>query len=610
MIDLNAAELFHSGDCCTAHDIYGCHRREEGGYVFRVWAPHAVAVKLFLNGEEACDMTLMPDGESRECVCPKAKEGDHYNFRIITFEGRELFKSDPYAFRSDLPHSKCSIICDLPTKNKRRQCGDLIDKPVNIFEVNLLSWRRHDDGSYLTFKELEEQLVPYVAGMGYTHVEFMPITEYPYDGSWGYQVTGYFSVTERLGTPTDFASLVDAFHKENIGVILDWVPAHFPKDDFGLYEFDGQPLYECALWDRMEHSGWGTRRFDFGRGEICSFLLSSAYFFLDRYAVDGLRVDAVASMLYLDYDRSAGQWTPNVYGDNRNLEAIEFIKKLNKYLHEKFPDAIIIAEESTAYSGATAKVEEGGLGFDFKWNMGWMNDVLFYCRQDPLYRHYHHTKITFSMMYSLNERYILPLSHDEVVHVKGAIVNKFPGAYEDKFAGMRGLLGFMYAHPGKKLNFMGYEVAQFAEWDYRKSIDYFLTRYEKHAEMQIFVKLLNELYKKYSPLYEIETDWKGFEWLVVDDVVNNVLAFNRYDNQGNCLMCVVNFSGIDQPNYRFGQYKGKYRLILDTDKKAFGGEGKFRKRVLNTKKIPSHGKEYSVMLDIPKLGCLYFIKEK
>ena len=607
---LSASDMFHSGTSCTAYEIYGCHKNDGGGYIFRVWAPHAKDVVLVLNGADVCSMALMPDNESRECVCLQARAGDRYNYKIVTFEGRELFKSDPYAFRSDLPNSKCSVVYDLPPRNCRLEAAELSDRPVNIYEVNLLSWKRHPDGSYLSFKELEKQLVPYVVDMGYTHVEFMPVTEYPYDGSWGYQVTGYFCVTERLGSPADFASLVDSFHRSGIRVILDWVPAHFPKDDFGLYEFDGQPLYEYALWDKMEHRGWGTRKFDLERGEVQSFLLSSAAFFLDRYAVDGLRVDAVASMLYLDYDKGDGQWTPNVYGDNRNLEAIEFIKKLNTLLHEKFPGAMMVAEESTAYGGVTTPVEKGGLGFDYKWNMGWMNDVLFYCRQDPLYRHYHHTKITFSMMYSLNERYILPLSHDEVVHVKGSIVNKFPGEYADKFAGERGLLGFMFAHPGKKLNFMGYEIAQFAEWDYRKSIEYFLKQYEKHAKMQVFVKYLNGLYKNCPPLYEIETDWSGFEWLVVDDVINNVIAFNRYDRNGGTLMCIVNFSGIDQPDYRIGQHKGKYALILDTDKKAFGGEGKFRKRVLYTKKQPSHGKEYSLTLNIPKLACLYLKKEK
>lgn len=607
---LNDIVLFHKGVSCTAHELYGCHRCESGGYVFRVWAPHAVAVELLFNGAQTFNMNNMSDGESWEICVACAKQGDKYNFLIHTTDGRKLLKSDPYAYRSDLPHSYASVIYDLPARNERISGGDSAEQPVNIYEVNLLSWKKHADGSYYSFSELEKELVPYVAEMGYTHVEFMPVTEYPFDGSWGYQVTGYFSVTDRLGSPEEFASLVDAFHKKGIKVILDWVPAHFPKDDFGLYEFDGQPLYECPLWDKMEHRGWGTRKFDLGRGEVDSFLLSGASFFLDQFAIDGLRVDAVASMLYLDYDKKPHEWTPNVYGDNRNLEAIKFLKKFNSIIHEKFPDVIVIAEESTSYPGVTTKVESGGLGFDYKWNMGWMNDVLFYCRQDPLYRHYHHTKITFSMMYSFNERYILPLSHDEVVHVKGSIVNKFPGEYADKFAGERGLLGFMYAHPGKKLNFMGYEIAQFSEWNYKGEIEYNLKKYEKHAKMQYFVKTLNKLYRNTRPLYEIENDWKGFEWLVVDDVVNNVLVFNRYDKDGNCLLAVVNFSGIVQPNYTFGQHEGKYRLILNSDRKVFGGEGTLSKRVFYTKKIASHGKENSLTMDIPKLACLYFIKEK
>lgn len=601
--------LFHKGMSCSAHEIFGCHKVQDGGYIFRVWAPHAVAVNLVCRGQQM-QMKAMSDGESWEISFPKAKAGDKYYYEIVTTDGRRLFKSDPYAYRSDLPKSHCSVVCDLPPVNKRISGGDWHEKPVNIYEVNLLSWKKHADGSYYKFSDLKRELVPYVTEMGYTHVEFMPVTEYPFDGSWGYQVTGYFSVTDRLGTPEEFASLVNAFHENGIKVILDWVPAHFPKDDFGLYEFDGQPLYECPLWSKMEHRGWGTRKFDLGRGEIDSFLISSACFFFERYAIDGLRVDAVASMLYLDYDKKPHEWEPNVYGDNRNLEAIEFLKKFNSIIHDKFPDALVIAEESTSYPKVTSEVAEGGLGFDFKWNMGWMNDVLFYCRQDPLYRHYHHTKITFSMMYSFNEKYILPLSHDEVVHVKGSIVNKFPGEYADKFAGERGLLGFMYAHPGKKLNFMGYEIAQFAEWNYKGEIEFDLTRYEKHAKMQHFVKTLNNIYRTSRSLFEVENDWSGFEWLVVDDAVNNVLAFNRYDKDGNCLLAVINFSGIMQPNYTFGQHKGKYRIILNTDEKSFGGEGTLKKKVFFTKKIASHGKENSLTLDIPKLACLYLIKEK
>lgn len=606
--ELKQLNLFHEGKNFLSHEFFGCHRAECGGYVFRVWAPHAAKVGLVLNQDTEIQMQVLPDSESYELHLSSAKAGDRYRFVIYTFDNRRLEKSDPYAFRSDFPESIDSVIYDLPECNERVAC-QTGEQPINIFEVNLLSWKRHSDNSYLTYEELERELVPYVADMGYTHVEFMPVTEYPFDGSWGYQVTGYFSVVNRLGSPQQFASLIQAFHKRGIKVLLDWVPAHFPKDEFGLYEFDGQPLYECPLWEKMEQSGWGTRKFDFGRGEVDSFLLSSAYFLLKQYGIDGLRVDAVASMIYLDYDKRPWEWTPNLYGDNRNLEAVEFIRKFNHCIHSHFKGAITVAEESTAFEGVTQKIEEGGLGFDYKWNMGWMNDVLFYCRQDPIFRNYHHNKITFSMMYSFKERYILPLSHDEVVHVKGSIVNKFPGEYADKFAGERGLLGFMFAHPGKKLNFMGYEVAQFAEWDYNKGIEYFLKKYEKHAKMTVFVKALNYFYKTCRPLYEIENDWKGFEWLVVDDKINNVLAFNRYDTDGNCLLAVINFSGIDQLNYSFSQHKGKYRLVFNSDGKAFGGDGKIKKRVFNTKKISGNGKEYSLTLDIPKLACMYFIKE-
>lgn len=611
MTEREKLKIFHNGDDINAYEFFGCHANN-GGYVFRVWAPHAHSVSVVgdFNGwdGQACIMRRLSDGESFE-VETDAREGDRYKFLITTFDGRKLYKADPYAFRSDFPDSKSSVV-HTPGERVPRLAKQKGEQPVNIYEVNLLSWKRHKDGSYYTFKELIKTLVPYVKNMGYTHVEFMPVTEYPFDGSWGYQVTGYFCVTARLGLPEDFAALVKAFHESGIRVILDWVPAHFPKDDFALYEFDGQPLYECPLWDNMEHSGWGTRKFDFGRGGVDSFLLSSAAYFLDRFGIDGLRVDAVAAMLYLDYDKGAGQWTPNEYGDNRNLKAIEFIKKFNSKLKEKFEGAVTVAEESTAYPGVTSPVEKGGLGFDYKWNMGWMNDVLFYCRQDPLYRHYHHQKITFSMMYSLNERYILPLSHDEVVHVKGSIVNKMPGEYADKFATERALLGFMYAHPGKKLNFMGYEIAQFAEWNYKAGIEFFLKKFDKHRQMTAYVKELNKFYKNCPPLYEIETDWKGFEWLVVDDVVNNVLVFNRYGDNGDCLCAVINFSGIDQKNYRFGQYEGKYRVAFNSDSARFGGNGSLTKRIYKTEKRQSHGKEYSLKVDIPKLACLYLIKEK
>ena len=598
---------FHNATDCLAYEFFGCHKISENIYVFRVWAPHAKSVCLIgsFNGweEGAAEMKRLSDDESFE-ISVNAKAGDTYKFCITTLDGRKIYKADPYAFSSDFPRSFASKIVDLPETTEYVGESDF-EKPLNIYEVNLLSWRRERDDSYYTFEKLKKTLVPYVKKMGYTHVEFMPVTEFPYDGSWGYQVTGYFSITSRLGTPKQFKELIDAFHENGIKVILDWVPAHFPKDSWGLYEFDGQPLYECPLWDRMELSGWGTRRFDFGRREVDNFLLSSATYLLKVFNIDGLRVDAVASMLYLDYDRQAGDFTLNKYGDNRNLEAIDFLKTLNSEIKKHFPYALMIAEESTTFFGVTKPVHDGGLGFDYKWNLGWMNDVLFYCRQDPYFRNYHHDKITFSLVYAFSERYILPLSHDEVVHVKGSIVNKMPGAYEDKFAGERALLGYMYAHPGKKLNFMGYEVAQFKEWDYRAAIEFDLQKFEKHRKMRTFVKALNAFYTANRPLYEIEDSWNGFEWLVVDDKTNNVLAFTRYSKDGESITAVINFSGIDLTGYRIGIAEGKYRVVFNTDGKPFGGNGTLNKRIFKTVKKSSHGKEHSILIDIPKLTCIY-----
>lgn len=605
---------FHSGTDHSSYEIFGCLKQENGSYLFRVWAPHADSVFLcgVFGGNERCfEMSLCCDGESFE-VLIKANCGDRYYYSVRTSDGRVLEKADPYAYRFEAPSSFYAIVCDLPESSGYKEITLSKSKniPINIYEVNLLSWKRHSDNSYLTYSELTAELVPYVKEMGYTHVEFMPVTEFPFDGSWGYQVTGYFAITSRLGTPQEFKALIDAFHSEGIKVILDWVPAHFPKDGWGLYEFDGQPLYECPLWDRMEHAGWGTRKFDLGRAEVDNFLLSSANFLFDIYEIDGLRVDAVASMLYLDYDKPNGDFTPNKYGDSRNLEGIEFLKKLNGLIKEKFCGAVIFAEESTAYPKVTVSVEDGGLGFDYKWNMGWMNDVLFYCRQDPYFRNHHHTKLTFSLMYAFSENFILPLSHDEVVHVKGSIVNKMSGNYEDKFSGERILLAFMFAHPGKKLNFMGYEVAQFKEWDYRTGLDLFLAdEFPLHNMMRVFVKDLNFFYLNNAAMYEIDDSWKGFEWLVVDDNYNNLLAFSRFSEDGQAITAVINFSGVDLNGYEIGIDKGKYRIVFNTDDKKYGGNGKLRKKVYNTVKRSSGRKEYSFKMDIPKLTCVYLIKE-
>ncbi len=608
-------EKFHMGQCDNAYEFFGCHKIDEGKYVFRVWAPHAklVWLTIFKGGsEKLLPMHSLYDGESFEAVA-SVNAGTRYGYTIEAFDGRRLYKADPYAFCADSAKQSLSVVCDLPKPSDYPQIfteQPHYMQPINIYEVNLLSWKRHSDNSFYTYTELEKELVPYVKEMGYTHVEFMPVTEFPFEGSWGYQVTGYFSVTSRLGSPEDFKRLVDAFHANGIGVLIDWVPAHFPKDDWGLYEFDGQPLYECPLWDNMEHSGWGTRKFDFGRGEVDSFLLSSARFFFDIYRIDGIRVDAVASMLYLDYDKPAGEFTPNEYGGNINLKAVEFIKNLNTSIKKLYKGALTFAEESTSFDGVTKKASDGGLGFDYKWNMGWMNDVLFYCRQDPYFRNHHHNKLTFSLMYAFSENFVLPLSHDEVVHVKGSIVNKMPGEYADKFAGERSLMGFMYAHPAKKLNFMGYELAQFKEWDYKTGIDFCLLEYELHAKMQQFIKALNLFYRENAPLFEIDNSWDGFKWLVVDDKYNNLIAFSRYDGKGESITAVINFSGVDLCGYRIGIDKGRYALVFNTDDKAYGGSGKIRRKIYLTEKQTCNEKEYSIKLDIPKLTCMYLKKQK
>ena len=562
----------------------------------------------------------MIDGESFELFIPGVKQFDTYKYCIFASDGRKILKADPVGFHSETPPATASKLYDLDgyawhdqayTKEVARR--NVYSSPMNIYEVNLLSWRRHEDGNFYSYQDLVRELVPYVKEMGYTHVEFMPVTEFPFEGSWGYQVTGYFAITSRMGTPKDFMALIDAFHVAGISVILDWVPAHFPKDAHGLYEFDGQPLYESSQWDRMEHKSWGTRRFDYGRNEVLSFLISDACFFFDKFHIDGLRVDAVSSMLYLDYDKRPGEWVPNIYGENKNLESIAFLRRLNETVFLRYPNALMIAEESTAWGLVTKPGSVGGLGFNFKWNMGWMNDTLSYLRLDPYFRMYDHSsKLTFSMMYAFTENYVLPISHDEVVHGKCSLINKMPGTYEEKFAGVRSFLGYMMSHPGKKLNFMGYEFGQFKEWNEKEGLEFFLRdSYELHGKLSLMVKDLNLFYSSTPAFYEIEDSWDGFEWIAADDAQKNIVAYLRRDKEGNEVIAAVCFSGADMTDYRLGvPSKGKYRIVFNTDDKKYGGDGKVTKKVITAAKQMSHGKPYSIALPMPKMSCIYLIREK
>ncbi len=613
--------LFHQGTNYRAYDFLGAHKSSvigKKGIVFRVWCPNAQGVSVvgdFNNWNiDANVMNKISDGGVYELFIEGLKQFDSYKYAIKN-NGRTILKADPYAFHSETPSKTASKVYDLTGYKwsdhefmKNRTAS--YDKPVNIYEVNLLSWKRHEDGSLLTYKELSKELVSYVKKMGYTHVEFMPIAEHPFDGSWGYQVTGYYSVTSRLGTPKDFMKLVDSFHKNGISVIVDWVPAHFPKDEHGLYEFDGGYCYENQGWDRREHKTWGTRIFDLGRNEVQSFLISNALFLFEKYHIDGLRVDAVAAMLYLDYDRKPGEWIPNEYGNNYNLEAIAFFKKLNSAIHESYPNVLMIAEESTAFQMITKPVVDGGLGFNYKWNMGWMNDVLAYVSCDPYFRHGCHDKMTFSMCYAFSENYVLPISHDEVVHGKKSLLDKMPGSIEDKFSSLRTFMLYMFSHPGKKLSFMGNEYGQFKEWDYKEGLEFFMLQYDLHKKLQIFNRKLNRVYKENTPLYQIEDSWQGFEWISADEKENNVLSYKRKDREGNEIVAVFNFSGKDFPVYRLGVGEGEYKLLISSDEVRYGGSGVVKRKIYKSAKKYAHGKDRSILIKLPKLSGSYYVKVK
>ena len=612
--------LFKQGNNCEAYRYFGAHietRAGESGVVFRVWAPHAAAISVvgdFNSWKPGSHPMHKVDQDSVwELFIPGMKEYDVYKYCVTTRAGDLVYKADPYAFHAETRPSNGSKVYDLngfawhdAAWQEAQKKADVINGPMNIYEMHTGSWKTKGENIPYNYSELADQLIPYITEMGYTHVELLPVMEYPFDGSWGYQVTGYFAPTSRYGTPKDLMAFVDKLHAAGIGVIMDWVPAHFPKDQFGLYRFDGEPCYEDPNPKRGEHKEWGTMVFDFGRSEVQSFLISSALYWLEQYHIDGLRVDAVASMLYLDYNRKQGEWEPNKDGGKENLEAVAFLRKLNDTVLGRHPHKYMIAEESTAWPMVTKPASDGGLGFNFKWNMGWMNDMCHYLKLDPWFRQFHHKDLTFSLMYAFSENFVLPISHDEVVYMKGSLRGKMPGDEWRQLAGVRSFMVYMLTHPGKKLTFMGAELGQWHEWDFAGQLDWYLLENDANRRMQDFFRAVNRYYLTNPALWRIDFDWAGFEWLVADDNEDNTVVFVRRDGAGEELLVAVNFSPNGYRDYRFGVPPRKtWREELSTDDTAFGGTGEWRnEKPVRTQAIPSHGREQSIAITIPPLGAV------
>ena len=611
--------LFKQGNNFEAYRFFGAHMERQGdreGVVFRTWAPHAKAVCIvgdfnsWVPGSHP--MQQLEDTGVWEAFVPGIQEYDVYKYCITTQSDELLFKADPYAFHTETRPSNGSKVYNLEGYQwqdgeweAKQKKADPINGPMNIYELHAGSWKVKENGDPYNYSELADQLIPYLQYMGYTHVELLPVTEHPFDGSWGYQVTGYFAPTSRYGTPKDFMNFVDKCHQAGIGVIMDWVPAHFPKDAFGLYMYDGAPCYEDPNPRRGEHKEWGTMVFNYGMPEVESFLVSSALFWIEQYHIDGLRVDAVASMLYLDYNRRDGEWEANIHGGKENLEAIAFLRKLNSTVLGRHPHKLMIAEESTAWPMVSKPAEDGGLGFNFKWNMGWMNDMLSYMSTDPLFRAGNHNKVTFSFFYAFSENFVLPISHDEVVHGKGSLINKMPGEYQDKFANLRTFYGYMMAHPGKKLLFMGQEFAQFSEWNEAKGLDWMLLEYDSHRQMEAYVRDLNHFYTEHPELWEVDYSWEGFQWIVPDDNQQSVIAFLRRDAKGKMIMVVCNFNPIQRVDYQMGvPNPGTYKELLNSDDVKYGGGG-VHNPAKRTRKKPMHGFDQSIQLTLPPLSTVY-----
>ncbi len=616
--------LLAEGTHFDQHEKLGSHLSRIGGaqgVTFAVWAPNAERVSV-VGDFNRWDGRAHPMRNRGECgiweiFIPGLGEGEIYKYEIRARGTGDMFvKSDPYAFRCESPPRTASIVCSLDGYEwgdagwlASRAAGNLLESPMSVYEVHLGSWRRKpDEGNrYLTYLELADELIPYAREMGYTHLELLPVSEHPFDGSWGYQTLGYFAPTSRFGRPAEFMAFVDRCHQAGLGVILDWVPAHFPKDAYGLAWFDGTHLYEHADPRKGEHSDWGTLIFNYGRREVRNFLLCNALFWLEKYHIDGLRVDAVASMLYLDYSRKPGEWIPNQFGGRENIEAIDFLKRMNELVHERHPGAVTIAEESTAWPAVSRPVYLGGLGFTFKWNMGWMHDMLNYVREDPIHRKYHSGTLTFSLLYAFHENFVLPFSHDEVVHGKRSMVDKMPGDLWRKFANLRLLYAYMYAHPGKKLLFMGCEFGQWEEWNHDVSLSWHLLQWDSHRGLQELVRHLNRLYASTGALHEVDFRPEGFEWIDFRDVDNSIVSFLRRGKEpGDDLVCVFNFTPVVREGYRVGvPGSGFYREVLNSDSALYGGSNVGNGGGSHAEPVSWNNRPWSVTLSLPPLGALY-----
>lgn len=618
--------LFNSGDNFKSYEMLGSHKvKIDGvdGWRFAVWAPKAVSVRVVgdFNGWNGYDKMLERIETSGVWYgfFTDIEEGMLYKYAIEAENGETYYKADPYAVKSELRPGTASVTKDISNNYKwgdkawisARGKNSTLTEPMNIYEIHIGSWKIHDDGSFYTYRELADELVPYVKKMGYTHIELMPITEYPFDGSWGYQVTGFFSATTRYGESEDLRYLIDKCHKNHIGIIMDWVPAHFPRDAHGLRMFDGTPVYEYADPRLGEHKDWGTMVFDYSKSEVISFLISSAYFWAEQYHIDGIRVDAVSSMLYRDYSRNDGEWVPNEYGGNGNLEAVDFLKKLNKIMGTEFPNFMMVAEESTAWPLVTAPPENDGLGFNYKWNMGWMNDTLRYMGMDPYFRKDNHSLLTFMMMYAYSENYILPLSHDEVVHGKGSMLNKMFGEYDEKFAAYRTLLGYYMTMPGKKMLFMGGEFGQMLEWRYDDQLEWNVLEIDKHKRLHQYVKDLNHFYMENKALWELDTSWDGFRWVNEADSENSVLSYiRRGRHAADNVVVVANFTPVERPIYKIGvPLAGEYEVVFHSSAVKYGGNKRITKKVYKTKNMQFSDMMYTIEVAIDG-NSVMFLKKK